>query len=279
MRSISPRRAITEAAAVVVVTVLAWLLTKQDAVGSLRAAAGLALAFVLPGYAAAGALFGTVKISRIERAVVATCMSLGFLIIGGILVFVGGARLTSTTWSALTAIATVVLTVIGLGRWFLVHRVFGTMDDLHKDDIEPAPSDELARPSRWRIAARLAPFLLVLVFLGGASWVGWQSATKPDKHPFTALSMILTDDHNTTDKLRPVALAVECEEKTRTSYTLTVHGPSGTLIKQYAFTLQPGQIWKESLEVSTTESATADLFRSTDAAPYRSVFVSGQLEQ
>ncbi len=163
MRAVSPRRAITEVVAVVVATLIAWLLTSQDSVASLRIGAGLALAFVLPGYAAAGALFGTIKISRIERGVVAVCVGLGFLVIGGIIVYVAGARLTPTTWSTLTAAATVVFSAVALGRWYLAYRDFGTVAEVHQDDIEPAAVEQLARPGRWVIAARLAPFVLVAV--------------------------------------------------------------------------------------------------------------------
>jgi hypothetical protein len=257
---------------------LALLLVWQDRVHALRIAAGLLLAFVLPGIGAAAALFPNPRLPRIERIVVSAGMSLALLVVGGILVEVGGASLRPLTWSILTGGAAIVFILVRHVRWRRAFHAARLDDGEHELDDPVTPGSNMRPPSLSRTVRRLAPLVLVAALLGGASWIGWHSATAQGQDSFTALSMIPDDDPNTTDQVRPLTIAVDCRELATTSYVLRVSGIT-TAATRFRFQLTPGEVWKQSLQVPAHNQITADLYRAGDTKPYRTVFVSGQVEQ
>lgn len=259
-----------------VLGLLAWTLSAQGAVPPARWAGGALLAFVLPGFAATGALFLTRPLSTVERAVLAPALSLAVVVLGGLIVDVLGMRLTAGTWGGLTAIATVLLAGVRYLREFLAAR--DAARDGRPVTVDAVPDEESGRfaaADRRTAVLKLGSLALVAVLIGGAFWIAMRSAHHPTGAGYTALSIIQEDDNNPSDGMRPVTVAVECHEDDTTRYLVQVQGaPSGTLIRTVV-SLDPGEVWKSDLLVPGADKVTAELFKGTDTTPYRSVFLSG----
>jgi hypothetical protein len=254
---------------------VAWLVALQHAVGPARIVAGLLLVFVLPGVAATAALFPGEGPSRLERLVLIPALSLAVPVLGGVLLDVIGLHLTAGTWGGLGAIATLLLAGVGYLRR---RRGSGPPAQTPAATVAGSPARAAGRgngPVFGGTAWRLAPLAVAVALLGGAAWLGLHSATTQTREAFTALSMVPDDDPNPGDQVRPVTLAVDCHEAAPTRYTLTVQEDAGDG-HQYQVSLQPGEIWKQDLDVPITGRVTADLFKGdATTTPYRSVFVSG----
>ncbi|GIH13862.1 DUF1616 domain-containing protein [Rugosimonospora africana] len=271
---------------------LAWLVTLQHAVGPARVVAGLLLVFVLPGVAATAALFPELavpepgraanerpRLSRLERVVLVPTLSLAVPVIGGVLLNLVGLRLTAATWGGLGAVATLLLA----GVAYLRQRgsrspsdPFAPAGGSARPAAFPPGAAGSGRPGRPAVGMlrRLAPLAVAVALLGIAGWIGMRSATNGAQESFTALSMVPDDDPNPADQVRPVTLAVDCHESAPTRYTVKVREDAGDG-HQYQLSLQPGEVWKQDLDVPTTGRVTADLFKGDGDTPYRSVFVSG----
>ncbi|BFU44361.1 hypothetical protein [Krasilnikovia sp. MM14-A1004] len=121
-------------------------------------AGGSLLALLLPGAALTGALLRGRDSSGVERTVLTAALSLGVLILGGLLIYVTGFPLGRTSWTVATAGVTLVALVpAGLpDRWVSVlkHLVSKLWDE-EEDEPEPEPAD-VAPP-----ASAVAPRVVV----------------------------------------------------------------------------------------------------------------------
>jgi uncharacterized membrane protein len=271
MSRLEARRAALIAWAPAMAALVAWLLSAQHAVPPARWAAGLLLAFVVPGMAATAALFFGRPLSTMERVVLAPALSLATLVLGGLLLDALGLRLTAGSWGGLTAVATVVLAGVGYLRWLRATRGSRTVM------VEAVPDDDAGRfapATNRQLVLKLGSLVLAAALLGGASWVALHSATNQSQAGFTALSMVHADDANQTDTLRPVTLAVFSHETVSTQYFLRLSGAQSVL-NQFTISLQPGEVWQTVVQVPFGEKVTADLFKGVSTTPYRSVYVSG----
>jgi uncharacterized membrane protein len=247
---------------------LAWLGTAQHTVMPVRWAAGLLLAFVLPGFAATGALFHGRSLSRVERTVLAPALSLAVLVLGGLLVYALGLRLTAGTWGGLTALATVVSAGVGYLRWLRSDRGAAPAVGASAGDAPAPPA------GRRQVALKLASLLVAAGLLAGAFATAWRSAVDQGGTAFTALSIVQADDANPNDALRPVSIAVDSHETEQTQYLMRVRGAQGVL-RQFSLSLGPGEVWKTEIQVPIPEKITVELFKGAGNTPYRTVFLSG----
>lgn len=87
-------------------------------------AAGLLLAFVLPGAAVASALLRGPRLSGVERIILVPALSMAVLVLGGLALNVCRVRLTEVSWTALTVSATILGAAAGVARsWRTVASV------------------------------------------------------------------------------------------------------------------------------------------------------------
>ncbi|RZU48393.1 uncharacterized protein DUF1616 [Krasilnikovia cinnamomea] len=115
----------------------------------LMIAGGVLLALLLPGAALTGALLRGRDLSGVERTVLTSALSLGVLILGGLVIHVLGFSLGRTSWTVATAGVTLVALVpAGLpDRWVsALHRLVSKLWDEEEDEPEPEPADAVAPP-------------------------------------------------------------------------------------------------------------------------------------
>lgn len=272
MRPPDARRAAVTAWAPAVAALLAWPLTLQHLVPPARWAAGLLLAFLLPGLAATAALFFGRALSTVERTVLAPALSLAVLVFGGLLLNAIGIRLTAGSWAALTAFSTVALAGVGYLRWWQA-------TDQGSLRAATAPDDGADRPTgaatRRQLVLKLASLAAVILLLVGASWIAMTDVLNHRQAGFTALSIVQADDSTPNDAQRPVDIAVDSHEATTTQYFMQVRGAKTGVLNQFTISLVPGQVWKARVQVPFAEKVTAVLFKGISTTPYRTVFVSG----
>jgi uncharacterized membrane protein len=256
-----------------VAAVLAWLLTQQNGVPPARWAAGVLLAFLLPGLSLTAVLFFGRALSIVERAVLAPALSLAVLVVGGLALNAARIRLTGESWATLTASTTVVLAGAGYARWWLATR------RRYTPPIAVAPDDGAGRAqpaTRATLALKLASLAAIVILLVGASWLAiTDSVRHQNQDAFTALSIVQEHVSNPNGAQRTVDIAVESHERGMTHYVMRVSGDQGALLNQYTIALYPLQTWKQRVDVPVTQKVTAELFKGTDNTPYRTVFVSG----
>jgi hypothetical protein len=250
-------RAVPDAGRVASLAVLAWLTTLQPWLPALAVVGGIALVFALPGLAATSALFVRRALSPTERAVLIPALSLAAVVFGGLAMAAVGVPLTRTAWGGCGAATTVALSAVAYWRRRWVPR-----------RATPTPSGDVSHGLRNLVLLMAGAAILAL-----GSWLGMRGAEYGPPEKFTALSALPITDPDPADELRPVVLAVECRENGATSYRLRVTDDSR--VQTFAIALEPGQIWKQEVEVPLTGRMTADLFLGDDEVVYRTVFVAG----
>jgi hypothetical protein len=222
------------AAVAVVATILAW-----TGVPVLGVVAGLALVFVLPGYALIGLVGTRRRLGRVERIVLTPALSLTVCVLGGILLDLAHIPLRTPAWALLTGAVTVIAALFGPRRRL-------SMPTLHARVVVPA--------------------VLVLALLGGAGWISAHSATQQrNSVAVTSLSMVAGAPGE-------VAIDVRTENAPAATYRLVVTNPDGTVLTMAPGVGRDGQ-WRRSVEITADGRITADLYRSGVATPYRSVYV------
>jgi hypothetical protein len=257
--------------------VLAFLLTLHPWI-PVAALAGGALVFVLPGVAATEALFGRRALTYLERIVLAPALSLATVVLGGLVLAAMGIRLTSTAWGGLCEVVTGVLWT---GPYLLGRRgqvpATAAADRSTVEQGSAFPAAQKA-PAHTRGAVRarwnLALLGVALVVLGLGSWIGIRSAVHHTGEPFTALSALPYDDPGAKYQVRPITLAVDCEEAGLTAYRL--HVEDGSDVRNFNIELYPGEVWKQQILVQPASRMTAELFLGDSTTPYRTVFIVGK---
>lgn len=234
-------------------------------------AGGALLAFVLPGTALVGALFGDSRtLRRLERYVLAGALSLAVLILGGLLLYAVGIRLRMPSWTALTGAVTLAGAAVTYVRAARVAR----------GGTGPRAAARTGTGGRdaVRLARRAAPLALALALLGGAAWVSVASAHREAAATtVTALSIVSAENPDpATSSTRRVLYAVTTQGTTPASFTLEVRGPDGYAVS-LTLTVSKRSSWYHTLEVPVTDRVTASLYRGGESTPYRTVYLHGSV--
>jgi hypothetical protein len=262
---------ITAAIAVVATALVATALVLLS-VPVLTVVAGLALAFVLPGYALTRALFTGRQLARLERIVLIPALSLAVLVVGGLLLYVARIKLTMPAWALLAGGVTVAAAAGAYARRAYARDAHAS--GARGDDVR-VQSASMRSPSR-RTARRglavhwIAPALAALLLLGGAGWISLQSASQQRKSvAVTELSMLPTSGSPDLASQR-VSIAIENQNMSGGNYRLVLTGPDGF---RAAFAPELGRdgTWRHAVTVPIGGRVVADLFRNGVSAPYRSV--------
>jgi uncharacterized membrane protein len=245
----------------------------------LAAPAGLALALLLPGLALVRLLFRRRVLSGSEQFALVPALSLATIIVGGILMYAVGLRLTRGSWAGLTAgVSIVAAGLVYLRQMRAGRRGWATEDTAEFGTVLAARTEKV--PLR-RAAERLAPLALAVLLLSGAGYAALRSAQQHFTKPFTALSMTTSGapvpvPTNAALSQRNVIIRVNCAERGDTTYTLRLSGPNG-FGQTLPLRLAPGGIWSRGVDVPFPGKITADLFKGTDTgAAYRSVFLTDE---
>jgi hypothetical protein len=243
--------------------------------GILAVPAGLGLVFVLPGLPLVRLLFRRRVLSGAERFALVPALSVATVIIGGIVLYALGARLTRGSWTALIVGVTVLAAALVYLQRVRVARSGWTNQDTAEFGTVLSAGTEQVPLSR--AALRLGPLILAAILLAGSGYVALRAA-QHSATPFTTLSMV------PGDKPAPVALGtarrdvlieVTSAERADTSYTVRLSGQGG-FSQTLSVQLPPGGYWSQTVQVPFPGRVTVDLFRGADtAAPYRTVFLAG----
>jgi hypothetical protein len=203
------------------------------------------------------AVFARRRLSNIERIVLTPALSLTVLVFGGILLYLAHIRLTVPAWALLSGGVAVV------GALIAYSRTGGA----------PVSFTQLAGSFGRSVKARwLVPALIAALLLGGAGWISLHTAAVArNSVAVTALSMLPTDP-TATGPTRAVAIDITTENAPIAGYRLAVSAPGNYHV---VFQPNPGRDghWRHAVTVRAAGRVTADLYRTGDTTPYRSVFL------
>lgn len=221
---------------------------------ALRALVALPLVLLFPGYALTAATFPGAQLSRSERWLCASGMSLCIVALGALLINLTPWGITPVSWVGLLG----GITLIGCAvAWLRRQRL----------EAENEPT----MPIKFQFgfsASQVAMLALALVVTVGALALARYSAEQRYVPGVTQLWM-LPAAHSST-----LQLGIRSDEQTTTVYRLRLMH-EGTLLHEWAsISLQPGQRWQEQITVPEAgkNALVAQLFVEQDSTtPYREV--------
>ncbi|MFI5493747.1 hypothetical protein [Actinoplanes sp. NPDC051859] len=273
---------------------------------ALTVAGGMVLGFALPGMALTGAIFARRRLSPVERILLAPALSLAVLIVAGLIINMIGVRLDRVAWTVATAGVTLLAALAVELRWSRTSEVTPQEDGAQEsqpDEVAAAPlrvsaqeavavaeghtivmsvapvkdEEEVAaeeKSQRYRLVKQLLPLALVLVVLGGASWLSFATSRNLYDTPVTALTAEPSGPVDAEGD-RVVTVAASGLLRTDGPYTLTVArtGGGGTPTRRNIPVSDDGT-WSERLTMPGDQRMTVSLFRAGDLTPYRTLFIS-----
>jgi hypothetical protein len=246
-------------------------------------AGGLLLAFVLPGLALTDLIVRRRTVGGVERAVLAPALSLALVVLGGLAVFSAGVELTRASWTTLTVGTTLVALVGAASRQRFspdeaavpattTAAAQGGGVAVLTADGPDGDAGTAPRPGPGRFALRALPLLLAAAVLGGAVWLTMDSIRQNAAAPVTALSVGQIGPTG-ANNLRPVAVTVTGLVRGSGPYRITVTNSTGVDTEVRTLDV-PAGTWTGTLLVPATDRISINLYRSGDAAPYRTTLLS-----
>jgi hypothetical protein len=254
----------------------------------LAVACGLLLGFVLPGLALLEVLFRRRALTTVERAVLTPALSMGVLIVAGLLIHVTGLPIDRLAWTVATVVVTVAAVITAP---LLPARRVRAVQTVGAPAAPPPPLDEVAdahtivmsvvpvapvageEQTRRRLLRQLLPLVVVAAVLGGASWLSF--ATSRDTHHtvVTALSAAPPGPVDSAGN-RTVRVSATGLLAADGPYTIRVTGPAGTATVERTVAVTGDGSWSETLSLPGTRRLTVNLYRSGDTTAYRTLFIS-----
>ena len=272
-------------------------------------AGGLLLAFVLPGMALLGVLFRRRALTAVERTVLTPALSMGVVIVAGLLIHVTGLRIDRLSWTVSTVGVTLAAV---LAVRLLPHRrvravpaaeperpvgeklvrlavgentvrlppngiaeantvVMSIVPATPEEDEQRAAAEEKAR--RGRLLRQFLPLLLVAAVLAGASWLSFDTSRTVHDEVVTALSATPSGPVDAAGN-RTVRVSASGLVAVDGPYTLSVTGPSGTPTVRRTVTVTGDGTWSEALRLPGAQRMTVSLYRAGDTTAYRTLYIS-----
>lgn len=248
--------------------------------GQLVIAGGFLLAFLLPGLALTDLMVRRRTIGSVERAVLGPALSLAVVVLGGLAVFATGVGLNRTSWTVLL-VGTTLVALVGAAfrQRFSPDEAVVAVAAVAAEATAGAaqggaavltahgPSSPAASVGPGRFALKALPLVLAAAVLGGAVWLSLDSVRQSTSAPVTALSVEETGSVG-ANNLRPVAVTVTGMVAGSGPYRLVVTGSNGVDTEVRTVDVASGE-WQGTLLVPATDRVSINLYRSGDAAPYR----------
>jgi hypothetical protein len=213
---------------------------------------GLPLALFLPGRSLTALLFRRPdRLLMIERIMLVPALSLGTLILGGLLAWAVRAPLHRPTWLAVSGAVT--LTGLLVWRW-----------------RAPASGPPGVRGGRPRLVKHVLPAALAVVMLAGAAWLSLATSIRTHRVTVTTLSVVppgAADSSGTrTVQVNATGLA------TGATYALQVTSTSENT--RTAVAADENGLWTSTLRLPGDERLTLALYRAGESVPMRTVIVA-----
>nr|BFE71386.1 hypothetical protein GCM10020092_046870 [Actinoplanes digitatis] len=287
-------------AALTVASVAAVLLGPEVA----AIADGLLLAFVLPGLALLGAVFSRRDLTAVERIVLTPALSMGVLILAGLAIHVVGLRIDRASWAVATGGVTLVALAVA---WLAPRRApeppavpaapaapaaparagaggaaarapHGLGQDatvvISIAEVEEAlDAAEQEKAGRRRLVRQLLPLALVVLVLGGAGWLSFETSRTTHDTTVTALwagpSGPVDRAGNRTVQVSAKGLLPEDEP-----YTLRVLSAPGKVVLTRTLAVAADGTWTEALRLPGAQRMTVNLYRVADDTAYRTLYLS-----
>jgi hypothetical protein len=262
-------------------TVVAGALTVSG-VRILMVIGGLPLALLLPGLALSALLFRRPgRLLTIERIMLVPALSLGTLILGGLLAWVVRAPLHRPTWLALSAGVTLIslllrgwktpaapASFVGAGTSRLPTVADSTL-------ILPVFLDRegLFEPERLttrrRLIKQVLPAALAVAMLAGAAWLSLGTSIRTHKVTVTTLSVV---PPGAADSSGNRTVQVNATGLSTGAYTLRVTSTSENT--RTAVTADENGLWTSTLQLPGDERLTLALYRAGETVPMRTVIIA-----
>jgi hypothetical protein len=237
---------------------------------------GLPLGLVLPGLALSALLFHRPgRRVMIERVMLVPALSLGTLILGGLLAWAVRAPLHRVTWVALAGGVTLAALFTtpavpaersGSGpsgvraRARLILPVFLDREGL----FEPEPMDR-----RRRLLRHVLPAVLAVLLLAGAGWLSLATSIRTHKTTVTTLSVV---PPGAADASGGRSIRVNATGLSSSAYTLKVTSTSSNT--STAVAADENGRWTSTLRLPADERLTLALYQAGDSIPMRTVIIA-----
>lgn len=264
---------------------------------------GLALAFLLPGFALTGALFARRVLTPLERSVLTPALSMAVMITSGLLLYVAKVGLARTSWTLATAGVTLAALLVELWRHRrpagrAVREAAEDRAEAEQEEAEEAavaPSTEVSaahtvmmkiapvqrreqraaeeRRHRNRLIRQLLPFLAFAAILGGASWISVTTSLATSDDTITALSAAPPGEAG-DDDTREVVVSASGLLAEEGPYTVKVSAVAGDTEQARSVAVTADGTWTETMTIPADERVTIGLYRSGDTSAYRIISIS-----
>ncbi len=268
-----------------------------------RIAAGVLLAFALPGAALTAVLFRTRSaLSGYERFTFIPGLSLATLVLGGMIAWVAGLPLDRATWLGVSG-GVALLGLLAAAAWptadepahtaataavpvgaggaadrgvrlptnsdsTLVLRV-----DLDRQGRFEEEKSWFRRPAGQRLTMQVLPLLLVAGLLGGAGWLSYTSSR--DTHAVEVISLSASPPGPLTAAGERIVRVTAAGLPARsTSYSVVVVGETGAETDRLRVTADADGSWTTDLTLPGEERMTIGLYRAGETAPFRTVIIA-----
>jgi hypothetical protein len=251
-------------------------------VTALMVIGGLPLGLLLPGLALTALLFGRPgHLLAIERIMLVPALSLGTLILGGLLAWLVRAPLHRLTWLAVSGTVTLAGLLLCAAKAPAAPAagpsgVRGGRSHLpvFQDRFEP---ERLT--TRGRLLKQALPAVLAVAMLAGAAWLSVGTSLQTHRVTVTTLSVVPPGAADSTGtravQVNATGLA------TGTAYTLQVTSPSASSASSASFTntstaltADENGLWTSTLHLPGDERLTLALYRAGDSVPMRTVIIA-----
>jgi hypothetical protein len=237
----------------------------------LTVAGGLPLALVLPGLAWTAVLFRRPgRLLLIERILLVPALSLGTLIVGGLLAWVVHAPLHRPAWLVISAGVTLAALAAGV---LTTPAVPAERSGSGASRVRPPAVADRSRPDpanrRTRLLQQVLPGALAVVALGAAAWLSLATSISSHDVTVTTLSVV---PPGPVDSAGDRSVQVNATGLPSGAYTLRVTSTAGTT--DTAVAPDENGRWTSTLRLPGDERLTLALFRAGEATALRTVIIA-----
>jgi hypothetical protein len=231
----------------------------------LMVAGGLPLGLVLPGLALSALLFGRPgRLATAERVLLVPALSLGTLVLGGLLAWAVRAPLHRVTWVALTAGVTLAALT---GVFLRAPAVPAERSAAGFPGVRGVPLAPMTR--RRRLLGQVLPAVLAAVMLAGAAWLSLGTSIRSHHVTVTTLSVVPPGPAEVSGER---SVTVNATGLSAGAYTLNVTSATSNISTLVA--ADENGRWTSTLRLPADERLTLALYRAGEAVPMRTVVIA-----